>query len=66
MLPVVIHVREIDATGSANDYDDTLLQLSGGYNFYNGLTAEAGWKSTDESDQETDILGFLFRYTKEF
>ncbi len=58
--------REIDATGSANDFDDYLFQLSGGYDFKNGLTADVGYRKTDESNQEADILGFMLRYSKEF
>lgn len=59
-------LRDIDAPGSGSDFDDYLFQLSGGYDFGNGLTAEAGWRSSEEADADTDILGFLFRYTRAF
>lgn len=58
--------RDIKNDGSGVSYDDTLLQLTGGYDFGNGLTAEAGWRSSEEASSDTDILGFLFRYTMEF
>ncbi len=50
----------------APDMNDHLFQLSGGYDFGNGLTLEGGWKSTEESSVDTDILGALARYTVEF
>lgn len=36
------------------------------YDFENGLTAEAGWRSSEEANVDTDILGFLMRYNREF
>ncbi|MDB2415462.1 hypothetical protein N9W34_06795 [Rickettsiales bacterium] len=58
--------RDIDATGTTSDFDDHLFQISGGYDFGNGLTSDIGYRGTDESNQETDIIGFMFRYSKEF
>lgn len=57
--------RDIDVSGAA-DVNDHLLQVSGGYDFGNGLTLEAGWKNTEESGVDTNILGGLARYTIEF
>ncbi len=58
--------RNIDEVGTIADFDDSLFQVSTGYDFNNGLTAEAGYKTTDEAGVNSNILGFLFRYTKEF
>ena len=57
--------RDLEMAGipDANDY---LLQLSGGYDFGNGLTLETGWKRTKVNEVDTDILGGLVRYTIEF
>lgn len=57
-------VRDIDEAGE--DSSDHLLQISGGYDFGNGLTAEAGYRTTDEADVDTDIAGFLVRYQTNF
>lgn len=57
--------REVDIS-FASDENDHLLQLSGGYDFGNGLTLEAGWKNTEESGVDTNILGGLARYTIAF
>ncbi len=56
--------RNIDDNGT--ETDDNLFQFSGGYDFGNGFTAEAGWRNTDESSIDTDILGFNLRYQAEF
>lgn len=58
--------RDTQNDGSGAEFDDHLLQLTGGYDFGNGLTAEGGWRNTDEQAVDTDIVGFLVRYTKEF
>lgn len=57
--------RDTDVSGGA-DTEDYLMQLSGGYDFGNGLTAEVGVKKTEESDVENNIVGGLVRYTREF
>ncbi len=57
--------RTMDINAGA-DIRDHLLQLSGGYDFGNGLTLEAGWKNTEEAGVDTDVLGGLMRYTREF
>ncbi|MBI1327866.1 MAG: hypothetical protein GC136_09525 [Alphaproteobacteria bacterium] len=56
--------RNIDTpAGDSNDY---LLQASGGYDFGQGTTAEIGWRSTEESGANTDIIGGLIRHTLSF
>ncbi|MEZ5690274.1 MAG: hypothetical protein R3D71_01250 [Rickettsiales bacterium] len=59
-------LRDIKNDGSGGKFDDYLFQLSAGYDFQNGLTAETGWRVTEESNVDTDVIGFLIRYTKEF
>ncbi len=56
--------RHIDDNGL--DRDDDLLQISGGYDFGNGLTAEAGYRYSEEDGINTDIGGFLLRYQTGF
>lgn len=57
--------RNTDISGGP-DANDHLLQVSGGYDFGNGLTLEAGWRNTEEAGVDTDILGGLARYTVAF
>jgi hypothetical protein len=56
--------RHIDDNGA--DRDDDLLQVSGGYDFGNGLTAEVGYRYSHEDDIDTNIGGFLLRYQTGF
>ncbi len=56
--------RHIDDNGA--DRDDDLLQVSGGYDFGNGLTAETGYRYSHEDGIDTDIVGFLLRYQTGF
>lgn len=58
--------RTIDPNDGSADTRDHLVQITGGYDFGNGLTFEAGWKGTEEATIDTDILGGLARYTVEF
>lgn len=58
--------RDIADDGNGASFNDHLFQFSGGYNFGNGLTAEAGWKATKVENQNADTLGFLLRYRREF
>lgn len=46
--------------------DDHLLQVSGGYTFDFGLTAEVGWLQTNEENIQTHIIGARLSYTHEF
>lgn len=62
-LTVGYTLRDIKNDDTGASVDDHLLQLSGGYNFSNGLTAELGWRASQEAQVDTDIIGFLFRYT---
>lgn len=57
--------RDIQVPGD-RDLNDYLFQLTGGYDFQNGLTLEGGWKTTRESEEEDNILGLLARYTFSF
>ena len=57
--------RQIVADGG-EDYDDNLLQISAGYDFGQGTTAELGWRHTDEEDINTDIMGVLVRHQFSF
>jgi len=56
--------RDIDST--VGDSDDHLFQLSGGYDFGQGTTAEIGWRNAEEGNVDTDIVGALVRHTFEF
>ena len=57
--------REIDVKGDS-DIDDHLIQVSAGYDFGQGTTIEIGWRGTEESGDDTDIIGGLIRHTFEF
>lgn len=52
-------VRDMEGT---TDSTDTLFNLTGGYAFDNGLSVDAGYRGSDEAQQETHIIGFLLRY----
>lgn len=56
--------RNIDSTDG--DTNDHLFQLSGGYDFGQGTTADIGWRNSEESNVDTDIVGFLVTHTIEF
>jgi hypothetical protein len=55
-----------DMNGSGADSDDHLFQLSGGYDFGQGTTAEIGYRYSEEGGVDTDIIGGLIRHTFEF
>ncbi len=55
-LAVGYTAREIDSHEDETIHDH-LLQVSGGYDFSNGLTAEIGWRNTEEDGVKTDIAG---------
>lgn len=57
--------RNVEPEGEV-DINDHLLQATGGYDFGNGLTLDAGWLGTEESDVDTNIIGALARYTVGF
>lgn len=56
--------RDIDTAGA--DSDDHLLQVSGGYDFGQGTTAELGYRSAEEGGSDTDIVGGLIRHSFSF
>lgn len=58
--------RDIDQGAGFNDLDDDLLQISAGYTFDFGLSAEIGYRQTEESGIDTNTAGFLFRYQRSF
>lgn len=58
--------KRITQSPGVADVNDHLLQLTGGYDFGNGLTLEAGWRGSEESNIDNNILGGLARYTLEF
>ena len=58
--------RNIDRGNGFSDMNDHLVQVSGGYDFNNGLTAEVGYRGTEEGGVDSDMAGFLLRYMFEF
>lgn len=58
--------RNTDANvaGTA-DVEDELFQASAGYAFENGLTADLGYRFSEEASVDTHILGVLFTYELE-
>ncbi|MDY0028614.1 MAG: hypothetical protein RBR86_01590 [Pseudobdellovibrionaceae bacterium] len=59
-------LRDVRDDGTGRDFHDFLFQLSGGYDFENGLTAELGWRDSREDSVDTGILGGLLRYSIDF
>ena len=53
--------RVIDVDG-AGQIDDHLFQISGGYDFGNGLTLDTGWRFVEESSHDHDTFGLMARY----
>lgn len=58
--------RDIDNDGTGAANEDHLFQLSGGYDFGNGFTFDIGWKSFEEANVDTSLLGALLAYEKSF
>lgn len=56
--------RDIDGAG-VND-NDYLFQISGGYDFGQGTTAEIGYRQSEEASVDTNIIGGLIRHSFEF
>lgn len=57
-------LRDQDVPGGP-DNNDRLFQVSGGYEFEFGLTADAGYRYSREGGVETHIFGLLFTYEYE-
>jgi hypothetical protein len=57
--------RNTSVDGGA-DIDDHLYQISAGYAFDNGFSADVGYRGSKESDVDTHILGGLVAYTYKF
>lgn len=49
-----------------SDIDDAQIQVSAGYSFDVGLTADVGWKIAEEEDVESQTIGFLLTYEADF
>lgn len=64
-LTVGYTARDITDAGTA-DINDHLVQVSGGYDFGQGTTAELGWRGSKEAGSDTDIIGGLIRHTIAF
>ncbi len=54
-------LRDTDVVGGT-DLHDKLAQVSAGYAFENGLTADVGYRYSREARVETHIFGFLMTY----
>lgn len=57
--------RFIDGTRGA-DSDDHQVQVSAGYAFDIGITADVGWKFVEEGGVQSEVLGALISYSLEF
>lgn len=49
-----------------SDFDDALYQVSAGYSFDFGLTADVGWKIAEEEGVESQTIGVLLTYSRDF
>lgn len=58
-------LRDIDVAAGDN-IDDHLFQISGGYDFGQGTTAEIGWRVTEIAGADRDIVGGLVRHSFSF
>ncbi|MEO0962505.1 MAG: porin [Pseudomonadota bacterium] len=58
-------IRNIDPAGGG-DADDNQIQVSGGYEFENGLTFDVGYKHLEDGGNESNTLGALLTYTIPF
>ena len=58
-------IRNIDPAGGA-DSDDNQIQVSGGYEFENGLTFDVGYRHLDAGGSEANTIGALLTYTIPF
>jgi hypothetical protein len=52
-------------TAGTPDVEDHLYQVSGGYAFENGLTADLAYRFAEEANIDTHIIGLLFTYELE-
>lgn len=57
--------RDTKETGLA-ELDDEMYQISAGYAFDNGFGIDVGYKSSEESDVDTQTAGVLLSYGYEF
>ncbi len=51
---------------NAGDIDDALYQVSAGYSFDFGLSADLGWKIAEEGGVESQTIGVLLTYARGF
>ncbi len=54
------------SVGGAPDIDDHLFQISGGYTFENGISADIAYRASEEGGVDTDMIGGLIAYTYAF
>jgi len=52
-------------TAATPDVEDHFYQVSAGYGFENGLTADLGYRFAEEANLDTHIIGVLFTYELE-
>ena len=57
--------RQTDVFGGS-DVNDHLYQVSAGYMFDNGLSVDVGYRGSEESNVDTQMMGALVSYTYEF
>jgi len=60
------HTRRNDDDPTDGAVNDHQSQVSVGYTFSSGLTADLGWKRRREGGIHTDTVGFLFTYAYEY
>lgn len=58
--------RWIDRPAASRDTTDRLFSLTGGYDFGDGLTLLAGWKSAREEGETTRALGAMLTWAHKF
>ncbi len=51
---------------NASDIDDALYQVSAGYSFDFGLSADVGWKIAEEGGVKSQTVGVLLTYARNF
>ncbi len=64
-LAVAYSARTTEEAGNP-DIDDSLFQVSAGYAFENGISVDAGWKTTEEEDIDSKTFGLVIAYSIEF
>jgi hypothetical protein len=60
------NARNTDSDAAANDNDDYMAQIGGGYTFENGIGIEVAYRNHEESGESSDTVGVLVAYGYEF